>query len=101
MPSPIQSLGIPAGIPDIRMPSAPERAGEAGDFKKALTDAVSRVEEYRQNAEGAVEDLLAGRREDIHNVALATQRSELAFELFLQTRNKVVQAYQEIMRMPV
>jgi flagellar hook-basal body complex protein FliE len=37
--------------------------------------------------------------EDIHTTVLATQRAELAFEMFQQVRNKVVSAYQEIMRM--
>ena len=39
--------------------------------------------------------------EELHATALAVQRAELAFDLFLQARNKVVQAYQEIMRMQV
>ncbi len=102
MPSPIHALGIPPGIPEIRTPSAPDRAGAAGSgFRQVLSDAVAQVEQYRQTAETGVGELLSGQREDIHNVALATQRAELAFELFLQTRNKVVQAYQEVMRMQV
>jgi len=35
----------------------------------------------------------------LHTAVLATQRAELFFQLFLQARNKVVDAYQEIMRM--
>jgi flagellar hook-basal body complex protein FliE len=102
MSSPIHSLGIPPGIPEIRTPAAPDSAGESGGtFKQALSDAVAQVEQYRQSAETGVAELLSGQREDIHNVALATQRAELSFELFLQTRNKVVQAYQEVMRMQV
>lgn len=71
------------------------------DFSELLGDAVRRVEEYRKAAETGVEDFLRGEREDLHTVALGTERADLAFELFLQTRNKVVQAYQEIMRMQV
>ena len=47
----------------------------------------------------SVNRFLAGENEEIHNVVLNTQRAELAFEAFLQVRNKVVNAYQEIMRM--
>ena len=46
-----------------------------------------------------MERFLAGDSEELHTTILATQRAELAFEMFLQTRNKVVGAYQEIMRM--
>ena len=47
----------------------------------------------------SVERFLSGEGEELHTTALGAQRAELAFEMFLQTRNKVVQAYQEIMRM--
>ena len=46
-------------------------------------------------------DLLMRGTGDIHNVALASQRAELSMELFQQVRNKFVQAYQEIMKMPI
>ena len=42
---------------------------------------------------------LLGENEELHKVAAATQQAELSFDLFLQVKNKVVQAYQEIMRM--
>ena len=42
---------------------------------------------------------LSGEGEDLHTTILATQQAELSFDLFLQMRNKVVSAYQEIMRM--
>ncbi len=41
---------------------------------------------------------LRGESEEVHKVALDAQRAELSLEMFLQMRNKVVQAYQEIMR---
>ena len=50
-------------------------------------------------ASASVERFLAGEGEELHTTILATQRAELSLELFLQARNKVVSAYQEIMRM--
>ena len=52
-------------------------------------------------ANQSVENFLAGKNEDVHTAVLATQRADLSFELFMQVRNKVVSAYQEIMRMQV
>ena len=75
------------------------RAGRPGDFQRALSDAIGQVEGVRAEAVQSVDRYLAGEGEELHNMVLATQRAELSFELFLQTRNKVVQAYQEIMRM--
>ena len=45
--------------------------------------------------------LAAGESVGIDEVMLAMQKAELALDLFLETRNKVVQAYQEIMRMQI
>lgn len=70
-------------------------------FRDVLAEAIQRVEQYRQDAHQAIQRFLSGESEELHEVALATQRAELAFELFVQVRNKVVQAYQEIMRMQV
>ena len=57
------------------------------------------MEEARITSKNSVNRFMAGENEEIHNVVLNTQRAELAFEAFLQVRNKVVSAYQEIMRM--
>ena len=46
-----------------------------------------------------VQKFLTGENEELHTTILATQKAELAFELGLQVRNKVVDAYQEIMKM--
>jgi len=61
--------------------------------------AIGKVEQYRADANQSVENFLSGEGGELHTTVLATQRAELALEMFMQTRNKVVQAYQEIMRM--
>lgn len=92
--SPIRNIPLP----EIR---APRAAGETPDatFGSLLENSINRVEGLRQSAGDAVGRLLSGEGEDVHTAALAAQQAELAFELFLQVRNKVVQAYQEVMRM--
>ena len=76
-------------------------AGEfrAGAFASIFEQAVAQVENYRSAAEAVTGKFLSGEDEEIHKVAMATQQAELSFEVFLQVKNKVVQAYQEIMRM--
>jgi len=81
------------------LPAAADSGGNG--FGRLLEAAIERVEHHQAAAAQAVESLLTGEGGELHNVALATQRAELAMELFLQVRNKVVQAYQEIMRMQV
>jgi flagellar hook-basal body complex protein FliE len=68
-------------------------------FQTALSDAIGRVETFQQNSQDAIGKFMSGEDEEVHKVALATQQAELSFDLFLQVRNKVVAAYQEVMRM--
>ncbi len=93
-----------AGVPHIpSLESLSKTAGalsdkKAGDFGSALDSAIHHVDGYQQQATQAVEEFLKGNGE-LHNVALATQRAEMAFDLGVQIRNKVVSAYQEVMKM--
>lgn len=83
------------------MPSlAPSAAASAGSgFAGVLSQAIQSVEGLGQQASESVGRFLTGEGEDVHTAVLATTRAELAFDMLLQTRNKVVSAYQEIMRM--
>jgi flagellar hook-basal body complex protein FliE len=86
------------------MPDVPPRSlagAGAGDFQSLLANAIGGVERLRGEAGQSVERFLSGDGEEVHTVALATQRAELAFETFLQVRNKVISAYQSIMQMQV
>jgi flagellar hook-basal body complex protein FliE len=81
-------------------PLAPANKPEkAAGFQDLLRDAIHRVETSRANANEAVEQFVSGENQDLHSTVLATQRASLDFELLLQVRNKVVQSYQEVMRM--
>ncbi|HUB83526.1 MAG TPA: flagellar hook-basal body complex protein FliE [Bryobacteraceae bacterium] len=96
MPSAIAPISSPA------LPSSVRPAGEspAGDgFPDIFSSAVGQVESLQQNAYSEVEKFLSSDGEDLHTVALATQEADLAFEMFQAVRNKVVSAYQEIMKM--
>ena len=73
----------------------------AGGFGAILTDAMQKVEALHNDASKSVENFLSGEGDDLHKTIMATQRADLATELFLQVRNKVVSAYQEVMRMQV
>jgi flagellar hook-basal body complex protein FliE len=98
MPTPITPVSAPpTALPPLAPAPAPGGAG--GGFGAVLANAIQGVEAMRHQSVQAVEKFLSGEGEELHTTVLATQRAELAFELFLQVRNKVVQAYQEIMRM--
>lgn len=88
-------------VPDLSRIERPRPQGAEESFKELLGNVIREVEQARSGASQLTQQFLSGETEELHSVILATQRAELQFELFQQVRNKVVQAYQEIMRMQV
>lgn len=91
--SPIQPI-----VSSIQAPSL-SPSGVTGNFAEHLRTSLEAVEGLGKDAGKSVERFLTGEGEELHQVALAMQKAEISFDLLMQTRNKVVQAYQEIMRM--
>lgn len=90
-------------VPPIELPevSSAPKSGGAAAFADQLRSAVENLDAVRQKADAGVDQFLRGEDVELHSVMLDSQRASLAFELAMGVRNKVVQAYQEIMRMQV
>lgn len=88
--SSVTPLAAPESLPT-------EAAGEP--FKNVLSSAIDEVEGARSNASQSINQFLSGEGEDLHSTILASQRADLEFQMFLQVRNKIVSAYQEVMKM--
>jgi len=84
--------------------SAPPKAEEAGgtDFASALKTSLDQVNSLQVKAAEATRLFeLDPKNTNLHEVMIATQKAQLSFQATLQFRNKVVQAYQDIMNMPI
>jgi flagellar hook-basal body complex protein FliE len=89
-------------VAPIAMPSIAPMAGAAqssGEFQNILSTAIDSIQSAQTNAGDAVQKFISGENEELHTTILATQKADMAFQLGLQVRNKVVDAYQEIMKM--
>ena len=84
----------------IAEPSLGSQVGKTGLFDQLL-DQVSNVNTQLIAADQSVQQLATGDVENLHHVVLGLEQTRLAFDLMLQVRNKVLDAYQEIMRMQV
>ncbi len=78
-----------------------ESNGPAGGFQNALKSALDSVNTTQQKAENITDAYQRGEVTDVAKVMLARQEAGVAFEATLQTRNRLLSAYQEIMRMGV
>ena len=73
----------------------------ATSFANQLQKAISEVDGLQQNREDMVEGMVSGEVTEVHDVMIAAKESQMAFELLLEVRNKLLESYQEIMRMQV
>ena len=71
------------------------------DFKKILLDNINQVNAMQQDAGQLVTDLVTGREQDITKVMTAVEKADVAFQTLKAVRDKIVDAYQEIMRMRI
>jgi len=92
-PASIRSTGTPIEI------GGPARPSGNSEFSNILQGAIDQVEGARGDANQSVQNFLSGDGEDLHSTVLAVQRADLEFSMLMQVRNKVVSAYQEVMRM--
>ncbi len=90
---PGRAQGVPAGGQPVD-PNAPS-------FKDVLLANLNQVNKLQQDATTAIEDMKAGRRDDLEGILTATNKAETAFNMLLQVRNKVVEAYDELKQIRV
>jgi flagellar hook-basal body complex protein FliE len=70
-------------------------------FGEVLENAIQEVNELQTQAGTETQKLMTGEIKDIHTAMIAVQKADISFQMMMQVRNKLVTAYQEIMKMPV
>ena len=95
-PVPVRVLGPSEGAP-----GAAPRPTTGPAFGETLAEAVGRVDHAQKAADAQVEAFVAGETENAHEVMIAMNQAELHFKLMAEVRNKLLDGYQELMRMQV
>jgi flagellar hook-basal body complex protein FliE len=93
----LQGVGPSQGL------SAPKVGGDSDgpSFADTLSQSLDKVNTLQKNADIAIQDFVAGDTRNIHETMIAVGKADLAFRLTMQVRNKIVEAYQEVMRTQV
>jgi flagellar hook-basal body complex protein FliE len=91
----------PVRLPDLgSLPNLTGGAGKKeGNFASTLASAVEQVDDLHTSAQSEVANTLQNGGQDLHNVMIAVEKADVAFQLMMQVRNKIVNAYQEISRL--
>jgi flagellar hook-basal body complex protein FliE len=89
--APAQPRAVAAATPSVD--------GEPGDFLTTLAQSMDAVEGAQGEAQAQVAQLLSGQGADLHSAMIAVEKADLSFQLMMQVRNKIVQAYQQVSNM--
>jgi len=97
---PINSRPIPS-IPEINSTQKPSASSNTQQITQSFEDMLSSLNQSQQNSDGLVEQLARGEDVDLHTVMIAMEENHVNFNVALGIRDKLVEAYREIMRMQV
>jgi flagellar hook-basal body complex protein FliE len=75
--------------------------GAQGSFDKVLQNSIQEVNQLQHAADRSIEQLIAGRSKNLHETMIAMEKADISFRLMMEVRNKIIEAYHEIMRMQV
>lgn len=83
------------------MREAQQKPAEGMSFLDHMSQGIGEVNAQQKTADSMAVQLASGKTENIHETMLAATQAELSFNLMVQLRNKALEAYTEVMRMPV
>lgn len=78
-----------------------ESPKEGGSFSDVLEQSLDQVNQLQLNADSAMKEFVAGRTKNIHETMLAIEQADVSLKMMMQVRNKIIEAYREIMKMQV
>ena len=85
-------------IPSLNPPSGSDNTTS---FADSLNNAVKKVDGLQKTADSKIQDLVTGKSSNIHETMIAVEKADIALKLMTQVRNKIIDAYQEVMKMQV
>lgn len=96
----IDSIGA-VGSPQLSVTSTEQKSSAPGSFADLLSELVTDVNGLQAKAGEMRGQLLTGEAANLHEVMIAAEQAGIATELLVELRNRLVETYQELMRMPV
>lgn len=98
----IDDIGALRGASPVAPQAKPAEPGAKGtSFGEVLKGSLSEVSQLQQKADAAITALATGDKASLHETMIAMEQASISFKLMMQVRNKIVEAYQEIMRTQV
>ena len=96
-----KSLSYNDGIPTIGGEKNSATSSTQKSFADTLKDAIGSVNDMQKSSDKAAQELATGRTDNVADVMIATEKADIALKLMVQVRNKIIDAYQDVMKMQV
>lgn len=101
----MKDLTVQAGVAPLQQvdpaQAARKQPSEKGGFQEMLVQSLEKVNRMQLESNQAIEALAAGRSDRIHETMIAMEKANISFTLMMQVRNKIIDAYNEIMKSSV
>jgi flagellar hook-basal body complex protein FliE len=89
-------------VPGLLQPAGPAAAGAADlPFGRMVSEGLQAVDAQLKTSQADLQQLALGQAPNLHEVMIRLEESRIAFQLMLQVRNRVLEAYQDVMKMQV
>jgi flagellar hook-basal body complex protein FliE len=88
-------------ISQLDISGSSSEATSGVSFSETLNAAIQNVNALQKTSDKGAQDLAAGRTDNVAEVMIASEKADIALRLMVQVRNKIIDAYQEIMKMQV
>lgn len=98
--NPIQGLPKPTFDVSTNADSGVKPNASDSQFMDTLRTAMDQIGSLQSEADDKVAQLLSGNGQDVHSAMIAVEKANLSFQMMVQVRNKIVQAYQQISAIP-
>ena len=95
---PLSSIGSLPPVSQLTLDPSTKVASDNGEFAQLFQSTIREVDSAQHSADSAMNNFLNGGQGELHSAILADQKAGLQFDMFMQVRNKVVSAYQEVMK---
>lgn len=90
-----------AVAPEVQGATRPDAKAKEGSFGDVLKGSLAEVNRLQKQADAAITELAKGDKVSLHETMIAMEQADVSFKLMMEVRNKIVEAYQEIMRIQV
>jgi len=88
-------------VPEVQRATPGQNRPAGRSFGKVLQESIQEVNRLQVEADSAIDELAIGQTGSVHETMIAVEKADTSFRLMMQVRNKIIDAYHEIMRMQI